>query len=223
MIRALIFDFDGLILETEEPVFQSYQEIYQEYGVELSLDYWSHLLGAASGTHDPLADLENQLGLTLPRQEILQRQHQRETEMILVRPVMPGVRETLQRARQLGLKIGLASSSPCSWVIGHLTRLGLVEYFDCIKASDDVERAKPDPSLFLAVLEELGISSKEAIVFEDSPNGILAAKRAGLFCVVVPNVLTRKMPIDHADLCLDSLKAITLDELLVRIQTLMSN
>jgi len=223
MIRALIFDFDGLILETEEPVFQSYQEIYQEYGVELTLDYWSHLLGVASGIHDPLADLEQQIGFTLPRQEILQRQHQRQMEMILVRPVMPGVRETLQRARQLGLKIGLASSSPCSWVVSHLTRLGLVEYFNCIKASDDVERTKPDPSLFLAVLEELGISSEEAIVFEDSPNGILAAKRAGLFCVVVPNVLTRRLPIDHADLRLDSLTAMTLDELLVRIQAQMSN
>jgi beta-phosphoglucomutase-like phosphatase (HAD superfamily) len=117
----------------------------------------------------------------------------------------------------LGLYLGLASSSSCKWVIDHLTRLGLVDYFDCICASDDVVHTKPDPELYLSVLRGLGVSAKEAIALEDSPIGIRAAKQAGLFCVAVPNPLTSQLALTQADLQLGSLAEMPLQQLLDKV------
>lgn len=217
MIRALIFDFDGLILETEGPVFQSWQELYQSYGCHLPFAKWATTIGTTDGG-DPLDDLEKQVGRFPDRVVIDQKRLQRELDLIAARPIMPGVQEYLEDARRLGLKLGLASSSSREWVTGHLIRLGLIDSFDCIKTRDDVRQTKPDPELYLAVLAALDIKPDQAVVFEDSPNGILAAKRAGIYCVVVPNELTRLLPIDQANKRLDSLADVPLENLLQEIE-----
>lgn len=207
MIQGVVFDFDGLILDTEEPIFRSWQEIYRNFGCELSFEDWANTIGSADFQWYPMDALEQQVGHRLEQREgILQRQHQRELELILKQPVLPGVKQYLQDARRMGLKIGLASSSTCAWVVGHLERLGLRGYFDVIRASDDVEHTKPDPELFLSALEGLVVKPEHAVAFEDSPNGILAAKRAGMWCVAVPNTLTRRLPLDYADLRLETLE-----------------
>lgn len=218
MIRALIFDFDGLVLETEGPVFQSWQELYRSYGCYLSFAKWATIIGTTDGEFDPWDDLEKQVGRFLDRSTVDQQRLQRELDLIAARPIMPGVQEYLEDARRLGLKLGMASSSSSEWVTGHLIRLGLINYFDCIKTRDDVRQTKPDPELFLAVLAELDIRPDQAIVFEDSPNGILAANRAGIYCVVVPNELTRTLPIDQAHKRLDSLADLPLENLLQEIE-----
>lgn len=213
-IRAVIFDFDGLILDTETPVFQTWDELYRSQGGELSLELWSGIIGTVSDDDDLFGWLEKQLGRRLERDELARRRQQREQELIQQQPTRPGVAAYLQDAKQLGLKIGLASSSPCDWVEGHLTRLGLIHYFDCIRASDDVRRVKPDPELYLAVLRELDLPSSQAIVLEDSPIGVMAARRAGLYTIAVPNDLTRQMDLSHANLVVESLESLPLQELL---------
>jgi HAD superfamily hydrolase (TIGR01509 family) len=217
MIKALIFDFDGLILETEEPIYLAWQEIYQSYGCHLPLESWTSIIGTADYEFEPISELERQVGRQLDRQALQARQHQREAEMIMTRTAMPGVQDYLDDARRLGLNIGLASSSTCEWVTTHLGRLGLVDYFDTIKGSDDVHRTKPDPQLFLAVLDDLKVGAEEAIVLEDSPNGVLAANRAGIYCVAVPNGMTRELQFDHADMQLESLADVPLEVLLAKI------
>ena len=97
-------------------------------------------------------------------------------------------------------------------------RLGLMEHFDAIKCANDVTNVKPDPELYLIALVALKVRASEAIALEDSPNGILAAKRAGLFCVAVPNPITVQLSLDHADLRLDSLAELPLEKLLVEAQ-----
>jgi HAD superfamily hydrolase (TIGR01509 family) len=131
--------------------------------------------------------------------------------------VRPGVLDYIAEGRRLGLKVGVASSSPRSWVAGHLTRLGIVDLFDCLCTSEDVVTVKPDPALYLLALARLGASADESIAFEDSPNGILAAKRAGLFCVAVPNPLTSQLPLDLADVRLNSMTDMPLSELLAKL------
>lgn len=218
MIKALVFDFDGLILETETPIFQSWQEIYQAYGCELSLEEWLANVGTAEETFDPVASLEQRSGYPLDRGQTLIRQQRREQELIQHQPVMPGVREYLESARQLGLSVGLASSSTCDWVVGHLERLGLIRYFDAIAASDDVALTKPDPALYWTAVEWLGVAPREAVAFEDSLNGLLAAKRAGLHCVVVPNALTHQLNLQEADIRLGSLVEMPLADLLTSLE-----
>jgi len=212
VIRALIMDFDGLILDTEGPAFQSYQEIFEEYGGTLPLSAWAAWVGGSPHMFDPIGYLESQLGREVDREGLRQRQRQREGELIAAQSILPGVEDYMADAKRLGLKLGLASSSDCAWVNRHLGRLGLSEHFDCIKCADDVRNVKPDPELYLAVLDELGVRPEEALALEDSPNGIAAAQGAGIFCVVVPNPLTRQLSTDRADLLLDSLAEVPLEE-----------
>ena len=213
-IDAVVFDFDGLILETETPIFQSWGEIFQSYGCHLSFEKWSTIIGSADVAFNPMDELEHQLGAELDRERILSNQRKREFEMILEQPVQPGVRQILDDALLLELKIGLASSSSCDWVESHLERLGLSAYFNQIMASDDVEFTKPDPALYINACEALGVEPARALALEDSPNGVLAAKRAGMYCVAVPNKLTARLSFPEVDLRLDSLADMPLEALL---------
>jgi HAD superfamily hydrolase (TIGR01509 family) len=219
MIRGIIFDFDGLILDTEMPVYTSWVELYQEYGAHLQFSQWAKIIGTSDIEHyDPFDILETETGKDLDREVLAPKRYEREMVLCLQQPIMPGVEDMCESARDKGLKLGVASSSDRKWVVSHLTRLGLIDYFEVIHTSDDVEMTKPDPALFRITLESLELQPQEAIVFEDSPNGISAAKSAGIFTVAVPNQLTRGLPLDHADLRFDSLADTTLEEILSLIE-----
>jgi len=210
----LIFDFDGLILDTEGPIYRAWVEIYQELGADLPLSAWEVWVGGSPDGFDPCGYLETQLGRPVDREALTERASKREEELILAESALPGVEEYIADARRMGLKLGVASSSDCPWVYRHLERLGLRDQFDSIKCAEDVKNVKPSPDLYLAVLDQLGVGPEEAIALEDSPHGITSAQAAGLLCVVVPNPLTSQMPTDHADLELDSLADMPLEGLL---------
>jgi len=214
MIRGIIFDFDGLIVDTEWPIYQSWVEVFDSFDTELPLDQWTAIIGTSSYEHfDPIEMIERQVGQALDRPTLQHQRHSREMEMLSDQPILPGVEETLRAAKTLNLKLGIASSSDRKWVAGNLARLGLLDYFDIIHTSDDVERTKPDPTLYLLALQSLGLSPTEAIVLEDSPNGISAAKDAGIFTVAVPNQLTAHLNLESADMVLESLAELSLVEL----------
>ena len=213
LIRAIVFDFDGLILDTEEPVYRSWLEVYEAHGEELPFERWIQIVGSTTTGFHPQHHLEERLGRPLP-QEVLDRRIGRRTELILANKVLPGVSQRIDEARQMGLKLGVASSSTQDWVRGHLARLGILECFDCLRCRDDVEHAKPEPDLYLAVLACLGVTASDAIAIEDSPHGVTAAKRAGMKCVAIPNSITERLDLSHADLVLGSLADMTLRRLL---------
>jgi len=218
MAQGIIFDFDGLIVDTELPEYQSWQEMYESYGCSLPLAEWVKLIGAgyASGRFDPYDYLEEQLGQPIDREDVRLKRRQRSAQLQASQPILPGVKSYISCAKQLGLRLGIASSSPHHWVNGHLARLGLEQHFECVKCAEDVAKTKPDPELYLSVLDALELAPNDAIALEDSPNGILAAKRAGIFCVAVPNPLTRELTFDHADLVLTSLAELSLQGLLLK-------
>lgn len=217
MIRGIIFDFDGLILDTEGPVYQSWVELYAEYGVDLPFELWATIIGTSNLEHfDPFKLLEDKINRQLDRKALSPRRRAREIDLCLAQPILPGVTEMIRTARRGRYKLGIASSSDRQWVVGHLTRLELAGYFDVIHTSDDVEHTKPDPALFHMVLSSLELHPDEAIVFEDSPNGVTAAKKAGIFVVAVPNSLTCQLNLGHADLKLDTLADMPLDEIIAR-------
>lgn len=205
MIKALVLDFDGLILDTETPFRESWQEIYAEHGLTVPPEAWAGLLGSSSDPPEAYELLEEHLARSVDRKEIHARRLARELELLETEPVMPGVRELIEEAKSLGLRLAIASSSERDWVVGHLTRLGLLEFFDAIVCSDDVERTKPAPDLYEKALEALGVRPEEAIAFEDSHHGVAAAKAAGIFTVAVPNEVTRHLGNPNADLIVDSI------------------
>lgn len=203
-IRALVFDFDGLILETEMPAYESWAEIYREHGHEVPMDKWSDSLGSDRG-FSPAEHLAALVGEGIDIAEAQRRRDARKTEMILALDVMAGVREYIEEAQRLGLALGIASSSSRAWVVGHLERLGIHEHWAAIRTRDDVSATKPAPDLYRSVVEALAVAPAEALALEDSANGIAAAKAAGLRCVAVPNALTKDMDLSAADLRLASL------------------
>jgi HAD superfamily hydrolase (TIGR01509 family) len=216
-ILALVFDFDGLILDTETTDFQSWQEVYRAHGCELRLEDWADCVGRPAGHFDPFEHLERLTGVRVERAQIRAQRSARMRELNLLQSVLPGVRGYLREARELGLKIGLASSSDRAWVHGHLGRLGLLDYFGTIKCVEDTGAHKPDPAPYLAALKTLEVPPDKAVAFEDSPHGVAAAKAAGMLCVAVPNSITRRLGLDGADLVLDSLASLPLSALLSRL------
>jgi HAD superfamily hydrolase (TIGR01509 family) len=216
MIRAIVFDFDGLILDTEEPVYRSWLEVYEAHGEELPFERWVQIVGSTTTGFHPQHHLEERLGRSLPK-EVLDRRIGRRTELVLAQKLLPGVVQHIDQAKALGLKVGVASSSTADWVRGHLARLGILERFDCLRCRDDVANAKPEPDLYIAVLECLGVTASEAIAIEDSPNGVTAARRAGLRCVAIPNSITARLDLSGADVVLGSLAEITLADLLKKL------
>ncbi len=217
-IRGLVFDFDGLILETEEPDYQAWQEVYSAFGCTLPLAKWATHIGTAEATFNPYDELEAQLGRPVDRAAIRAQRRRRFADLVAAQAVLPGVLEYLTVAERLGLRLGVASSSSREWVVGHLGRLGLADRFATIACADEAPHTKPDPALYLVVLTALDLRADEAIALEDSPNGIVAAKRAGLYCVAVPNAMTRHLPLEAADLRLASLADLPLSLLVEKIQ-----
>jgi HAD superfamily hydrolase (TIGR01509 family) len=204
VVRGLVFDFDGLIVDSERPVYQAWSEVYGLYGQELSLDVWKTVIGHGPGFFDPVAELERRLGTALDGEALRARYRARQRELMEAEPILPGVREWGEEARALGVSLGVASNSRRAWVTGNLERLGL-DGWQCVCCFDDVDRPKPAPDVYVAVLVGLGLAPHEAIAVEDSPSGVQAAKAAGLFCVAVPGSLTADADYSEADLVLPSL------------------
>ena len=221
MIQALIFDFDGLILDTETPDLHTWQDIYREHGYELPLKEWGKIIGGWG-----LSDFDAAKHISLLSQgrldsDSLRARHSSESGgLIHSQPVLPGVLNYLRDAKQLGLKLAIASSSPHSWVDAHAKRLGIFDQFDAVVCEDDVGigRTKPNPDLFLTALSRLQVRKDAAIVFEDSPNGVKAANRAGIFVVAVPNPVTSLLLFDGADLTIESLANLSLHDLLAKVK-----
>lgn len=217
MIEAVVFDFDGLIFDSETHEYETVREILADHGVELPLSVWGQCVGREQGFFDPYALIEEHTGAPVDRSALNELRTRRFAERIEGVGPIAGVEEALRAARSLGLRIGLASSSPRYWVEGQLRKLGLLPFFECIRTADDVRRVKPEPDLYLSVLRCLGVQPRRAVAFEDSPNGALAAKRAGMFCVVVPNAVTATLAFGEHDARLESLMQAELADLLARI------
>lgn len=216
-MKLVVFDFDGLILDTEVPVYDAWQEIYGEHGVSLAFDKWAQCIGTAD-VFDPCVELATALGRALDAATLRTRHRVRTDALIAAQAILPGVRDYVDAAQRLGVRLGVASSSSRRWVEGHLERLDLRGSFEVIRCADDVPRVKPDPALYRAVLEATGVRPEDAVALEDSPNGVLAAKRAGLTCVAVPNALTARLDLSAADLRVVSLADLPLPELLARLR-----
>ncbi|GAP20974.1 HAD family hydrolase [Leptolinea tardivitalis] len=213
-IKAFIFDFDGLILDTETPEFEAWQQVFGQYGLSLPLSEWQKALGTSRLEFDPPTYLEELLGRPINKKKVEHAHKVIALSKITRLPALPGVETLIKTAHENGIRLGVASSSSADWVWCHLSRLGLARYFDTICGGNEVPAVKPNPALFQMALRELDARPEEAIVFEDSPNGITGAHNAGIFCVAVPNAISGQLCIDHADLILSSLADISLRDLL---------
>ena len=215
-IRAFLFDFDGLILDTETASRSGWEWLYRRHGHELPQEKWAQVVGT-TGVWDPMADLEDLVGAPLERDSLNELRYAHELSLIEAEELRPGIADYLTAAELHGLKRAIVSSSTRPWIDGHLARLErAVGWHAIVTADHDHERAKPRPTMYLEALDVLHVGADEAVVFEDSPNGVRAAKAAGIFVVAVPNAVTRDYGLDEADLVVGSLADLPPDELLAR-------
>lgn len=218
-LRGLIFDFDGLILDTELPGFIAWKEIFESYHLPFTFQHWHKAIGTGPSAYDPALDLCAQVQEPLDPSEIRERQLVRVYQILEDITVLPGVLDVIKEAKTMGLKMAVASSSPRNWVRNHLTRLDLGKFFDFILTAEDVHHVKPQPDLYLLALEKMGLRATEAIVFEDSPNGITAGRAAGIFVIAVPNQITKTMDTSHAEMQVSSFREINLAQLARGLET----
>ncbi len=212
MIRALIFDFDGLILDTEAPLIDAYEQVHRAHGVAFDRSVFLRSVGHADYAFDPwhgFSTHADRAALELERRALKDR-------LIFQQPILPGVVALLDAARIRGLHVGLASNSQHGWVEPHLKRLGLHDRFEFFACREDAASPKPEPDLYRLVLNRFGLRGHEAIAFEDSQTGVLAAKRANCWVVAAPNACTAHHDFQSADLRVNSLGDVTLESLIGR-------
>jgi HAD superfamily hydrolase (TIGR01509 family) len=209
VIAALLFDFDGLLYDSETAAYEVWRELYAEHGVEFPLALWQReVMGRPPGTadFDPLTHLEQ---LAAPALDPDTTRHARALRRDALFPgqLLPGAAELLGRAHVAGIRTAIVSSNHRDRILEHLARAGAPADFDAIITADgDAARGKPSPALYLEALARLGVSARDAVAFEDSPNGVRSAKAAGLRVVAVPNWLTEgAVGLEAADVTLASL------------------
>jgi len=206
-ILAVVFDLDGLVLDTETPDYLRWKEVYEQFGLDLTIEAWAGVVGRRDvDLYAPLrargADVAAIREACDHRLAVLIKDY--------LKP-MPGFDALIHRLIPTGIRRGLASNSDRTHVDRVVDRLGLREHFDVIIAGDEVPRWKPAPDIYLRALSRLDVHPKECAALEDSQSGIEAAKAAGLWCIAVPNQFTRHQDLSKADRIVSSLEDITLN------------
>ncbi len=217
MIKACIFDFDGLILETELPVYQAWQQCYEHHGHELDIKEYANCVGSDENAFDPVAELERRYTGEIDWQFWNAKRVESIRDCLQGRQPLPGIKKCLSEADDLGMPCAVASSSPRHWVDQHLEKLSLRKHFHSTHCLEDVQKPKPSPELFLLAAKALDVEPSEAVVFEDSLNGLNAAVQAGMSCVVIPGPVTRHLEFSCAAIQLGSMEEMNLSEIIAAL------
>jgi HAD superfamily hydrolase (TIGR01509 family) len=211
-LGAIVFDFDGLIVDTEGAGFISWLEVYERFGAELNLNDWSRATGYIGG-FDPAMHLERLLGRRLDWSQIIPEREARNWTLTLQARTLPGIEPLFQAAGERGLRVGVASNSGNGWVEDGLKRLGLRTFVDAVVTREMVLNPKPAPDVYLKTAQALGIEPKRAVALEDSEPGCRAAKQAGMKAVAIPNRFSERQDFKVADLIVRSAEDLDLKRL----------
>ena len=214
MIRAVVFGFDGTILDTETPAYEAWRSVFQDHGVDLPLSIWAKHVGSSNPSFKPFEYLQMQTRRSLDRATVQKERRRRNRVLLAEKTPLPGVVEWLNEAGGKGLRCGIASSSPREWIVPLLERTSLSRFFSVIVAEEDVSSTKPDPAVYHLVASKLGVLPEEVVAVEDTSNGVCASIAAGMLTVAVPNKMTATQDFAAAHVILMSLADETIDQVL---------
>ena len=213
-VAAVIFDFDGIVLDSETPEYESHRRIYERCGVTLAVDEWCGVIGTWSEGHDE--QWFNRLcaqSAEAPDRDAYFHERRRIFEEIVPAAPMRGVQQLLTTLRQARIPAAIASSAPARWVVGAVDRLGLRPLLDAVVTGDEVARRKPAPDVYLEAARRLGVDPRRSIAIEDSSPGIAAARAAGMKAVAIPHWLTERHDLSGADLTVAHAGELTIERL----------
>ena len=208
-LELIIFDMDGVLIDTEKFYMKSEYQIIKSFGKEVELDYFSRFCGT---TQDNIwGNLKKDFDLPQSLEELKviakkQLLHLFETEKV---ELIPNIAESLAELKSAGYTLAVASSTEKPIIQSHLDNLNLSQYFDYIKSGEEVEHSKPAPDVFLAVAKDLNLPTENAIVIEDSTNGIQAAKNAEMLCVAYNNPAYHAVDQTKADVIISDMTYLT--------------
>ncbi|HEV7707352.1 MAG TPA: HAD-IA family hydrolase [Asanoa sp.] len=216
---AVVFDFDGLLMDTETTLVQAWQSEWAFHGLSLDLDdaFWPGHGGDV--TQHRLDRLGALVGEGFDRVASHARFVAHRERLHRSLGLRPGIKTWLAEARAAGLTCAVASSSPLPWVREHLSRAGVFATFGAIATGDEVAAHKPNPAIYHLALDRLGLPPTSAVAIEDTPHGIAAARAAGMPTVAIPNPFVNPADCAAANLVLPTAAALPLREMLARLRT----
>lgn len=221
-LQAVLFDFDGVIMDSESALFESWQRTYAAHGCDLPLELWAANVGGYNyDVFDPLDYLQEKYGAPIDKGVLNAARRACYLRHVHKLDAMPGARAAIEAVKSAGLKLAAASSSSTNWVPVHLKRLGLYDYFDVIVCGNEAAAVKPDPAIYQLALERLGVAPANAFAVEDSPKGVAAARAASLYCVAVPNPVTRASQLTGYDRLLDSLTEHPFETVIAEVESVL--
>lgn len=212
-IQAVIFDFDGLLMDTEGTMLASWQFEWRQHGLELDTTTFFADHGG-DVTAERYADLARAAGAGYDRHASHQRRIAFRDVLNADLGLLPGIADWLDQAAAMGLRLAIASSSPRVWVRGLLARTGHLDKFDVVACGDEVAAPKPDPAVYLLALRRLGVLARHCVAIEDAPHGVAAAHAASLRCVAIPGKHADLRRFTAADLVLRSAAELSLADAL---------
>lgn len=215
-----MFDFDGLLVDTEWNGYEAWCSVFADHGVDLTIEEFVVCIGTRYGI-DWGELLERKTGQVGPSDDELRALKQPRQDATVTRlPLLPGVEEWLAEVGRRGLRCAIASSSEREWIDPHLDRLGVAHHFEVIATWEGRECGyppKPAPDIYLRACDALGVAPQHALAVEDSSNGVKAATAAGMPCVAVPNRVTAASDFSEADIVIASLAEVPLASVLDRL------
>lgn len=219
-VEAIIFDFDGTIVDTESADYVSWQEVFKANGLDLGIEKWKQRVGKVIvdgivDVFDPAVYFEQLTGRQLTSAE-RGAQHQHYMQLCAELPILPGVMDVLTKAKAAGIRLGVASNSDRAWVEGWARHYSVWDYFGSVLTREDVQNPKPAPEIYLESARRLGVPVERCIAIEDSPTGMEAALAAGMRCIGVPNWLTIHLDRPVVTLSLNALADIGYEGLMAR-------
>ncbi|NLV36995.1 MAG: HAD family phosphatase [Clostridiaceae bacterium] len=208
MVKAVIFDMDGVIVDSEPIHFESDRMTMKHYGKYITDEELSRYVGVSNP--DMWAELREKYQLEATVEELLETQFSYKKLLIGDRKLEPidGIRELLEQLKGGEVRIGLASSSSREFIEFMLSNLGLAGYFEVVISGEEVQRGKPFPDIFLKAAQGLGVEPSDCMVIEDSGHGVKAAKRAGMRCVGFVSPNSGKQDLSSADEVVCSIRQI---------------
>jgi beta-phosphoglucomutase family hydrolase len=207
MIKAVIFDMDGVIIDSEPAHVKLENEIFKEYGIFIDEEEHNSFVGTTS--HYMWRTIKNKYKLSQSLEELVENDRNRYFQMLSMRDesinIIDGIHELIKELHRNGIKMAIASSSPMNVIETVVNNFQLNEYFDILVTGDYVQKSKPEPDIFLYASKKIGIKPYECVVIEDSKNGSIAAKKAGMKCIGFKNPNSGNQDLSCADLVIDSL------------------
>jgi len=200
-IGAVIFDFDGVVLDFETPEYESHRRIYERCGAALTVDEWCDAIGIWTEGHgDRRFATLCERSPNAPSRDAYHAERKRIFEALVPREPMRGIRDLLLALSDAGIPTAIASTAPATWVTPSAERIGLRPLFRTVVTSDDVPRRKPAPDVYLEAARRLGADPARAVAIEDSGPGVTSARAAGMKTVAIPHWLTEGHDLSGADL-----------------------